>query len=364
MIAPVTGNYSFWIAGDNATELYFNAAGNPTAATRIAYRTTSVPYQDWSSSPTQKSAVFPLVAGQTCYLEARHKEDLYLDNVSVAWEINDTSTAGVLIPREVIPGRYLAPHRLNYTPKVPTMAATVLRNAYQGASVAKVAAVDLNADDAHTWAITAGNAAGIFGIDPATGRVFVANPPALAATGTSSISLSVTALDNGAPPLGGSGVVTVNISNANILSIPSGDRVVWAGGTHNYNSGLIEGTLHLRGDATLGMSGSWINRGVLDLIHWNGTLPAGLSNEGVILDRSSVKVLSSFRTGTSFELTTPGYAGHGYQLKTSEALSGPWVDSGAPVPGTGTPAAPEILFFAAPAVETRRFYKVELTPAP
>jgi hypothetical protein len=127
---------------------------------------------------------------------------------------------------------------------------------------------------------------------------------------------------------------------------------------------LIEGTLHLRGDATFGTSGSMVNRGVLDLIHWNGTLPIGLTNEGVILDRSAVKILSSARSGGSFDLTAPGYAGHIYQLKTAADLDGLWTDSGEPVTGTGTPTAPQVIPFSAPAPGERKFYRVVVTPAP
>ena len=36
----------------------------------------------------------------------------------------------------------------------------------------------------------------------------------------------------------------------------------------------------------------WANSGVLDIMTWNGTLPAGLVNSGLILDRSAIKVQS------------------------------------------------------------------------
>ena len=364
MIAPVTGNYTFWIAADNAADLYFSAGGNPSSAAKIAYNTTNSGYRNWTSSPNQKSAVVPLAAGQLCYMEARHKQDTSQESVSVAWEIKEPSGSATLVAREVIPGRYLAPHHLNYTPKVAPVAVTLLRNAYQGATVARVNAVDLNAGDTHTWTITSGNSSGIFGIDGATGRVFVANPAALAASGATSFPLTLSATDDGLPALSGSGVVTVNISNANNLSIPSGDTVVWTSGNYQYASALIEGTLHLRGDASIGISGSMVNRGVLDLIHWNGTLPSGVINEGVILDRSSVKILSSTKTEDSFQLTTPGYAGHAYQLKTADDLAGPWMDSGEPVTGTGTPSAPQVILLSAPVSGERGFYRVVVTPAP
>jgi hypothetical protein len=177
-----------------------------------------------------------------------------------------------------------------------------------------------------------------------------------------SYSLIVAATDSGTPASSNYASITIDVANAQLIA--SGDTLVLPSGSHRYESLRIEGTLRLTGDAALEVSGSFVNQGVLDIINWNGTLPSGLVNEGVILDHSDLKVLSSTKNGSSFDLTVPGYTGHLYQLKTAADLSGPWVDSGELVAGTGTPSAPHIIPFSAPVSGDRRFYRVFVTSAP
>ncbi len=115
MIAPYTGTYQFWISGDAAAELHFNASAATTPLSLIASLTAASAYQTWTTYGSQQSTTFNLTAGQICYLEARHKESTSGDHLSVAWQIRDSSNTTTLVPREVIPGRYLSPHDMSYT---------------------------------------------------------------------------------------------------------------------------------------------------------------------------------------------------------------------------------------------------------
>jgi hypothetical protein len=211
LIAPVTGSYQFWIAADDSADLYFNSAGNPAAATRICYLSTLSSYQQWTKNATQASATFSLMAGQVCYIEARHKQQFDSGHLSVAWEIKNPSASATLVPRQVIPGNYLAPHHLNYAPKVINGGVSLYRNTYVGSLVALGPVSDMNAEDHLTLAITGGNEAGIFGIDPATNRVVVANTAALAASVATTLFIDLTVTDDTSPPLSGSGRLTVNL---------------------------------------------------------------------------------------------------------------------------------------------------------
>ena len=156
-------------------------------------------------------------------------------------------------------------------------------------------------------------------------------------------------------------MVTVNVENA--LVIAEAFTVEWSSGTHVHQTLTNEGVLRLAGSAVLDVSGAFTNHGVLDLINWNGTLPAGFVNHGVVVDRSDVKTLAPVKAGSTFQFTVRAYPGHLYQLKTAASLSGPWVNSGSAVPGAGTMEAPQEIPFSAPATENSRFYRIEITPA-
>ena len=92
---------------------------------------------------------------------------------------------------------------------------------------------------------------------------------------------------------------------------------------------------------------------------WNGTLPEGFVNNGIVLDRSKVRVNSFLKSGNSFALKITGYAGHNYQLQRGDELSGPWLDVGSAQPGAGAE-----LDFTDPdsAGMTKRFYRISVSP--
>jgi len=120
------------------------------------------------------------------------------------------------------------------------------------------------------------------------------------------------------------------------------------------------GTLRLVGDATLGFSGKFINNGVLDVMTWNGTLPADFVNSGIVFDRSAVKISSCSMEGNALLITIHGYSGHSYQLQSSLNLQdGSWQNSGAPVPGNNEPitiTVPDV------AKASRSFFRFVVVP--
>jgi M6 family metalloprotease-like protein len=84
--APTTGDYTFWIAGDDQCELRLSTDAHPGRAVVIAKVSTYSPYRGWTNAAEQKSALIRLNAGTRYYIEARHKEGTGGDHLSVGWQ--------------------------------------------------------------------------------------------------------------------------------------------------------------------------------------------------------------------------------------------------------------------------------------
>jgi hypothetical protein len=94
--APVTGYYTFWVAGDNGTELWLSDDARKFRKRRIARSESYQAYGNFDALVSQRSASIPLVAGREYYIEILHKEHSGGEHVAAAW-----SVAGA--PREIIP---------------------------------------------------------------------------------------------------------------------------------------------------------------------------------------------------------------------------------------------------------------------
>lgn len=101
--APVSGEYTFWVAADDTGELWLSRDENPETKELVCQaREWSLYFQNWWQFPDQESAPVHLEAGRRYYIEALHKEGGGGDFFSVAWQ---PPGAGL----EVIPGAALAP---------------------------------------------------------------------------------------------------------------------------------------------------------------------------------------------------------------------------------------------------------------
>jgi hypothetical protein len=134
----------------------------------------------------------------------------------------------------------------------------------------------------------------------------------------------------------------------------SGGALAVGGGVTN------QGTLRLLEDAQLNIDGAFINNGVLDIMTWNGVLPAGLANHGVLLDRSAIKVESCAVEGHDFHVTIMGYTGHSYQLQYSDGLR-PVSWANLALPQAGNQALLDFTHTNGVAVGPR-FYRVAVDP--
>lgn len=101
---PYTGNYIFWIASDNNSELWLSTDDNPGNKTKIASVSGKTFFRQWLKYDSQQSDPKYLVAGQQYYIEALHKESIGKDNLSVGWQLPDG------IKERPIPGSRLIPY--------------------------------------------------------------------------------------------------------------------------------------------------------------------------------------------------------------------------------------------------------------
>ncbi|MBN1766171.1 MAG: hypothetical protein JW860_12995 [Sedimentisphaerales bacterium] len=99
---PTTGDYTFWIAGDDNCELWLSTDGTSANAVLIANVPVWTNHLEWDRYSQQESSPISLTAGQKYYIEVLHKEYTGGDNIAVAW-------SGPGISQEVIDGEYLSP---------------------------------------------------------------------------------------------------------------------------------------------------------------------------------------------------------------------------------------------------------------
>ncbi|RYY19742.1 MAG: T9SS type A sorting domain-containing protein [Sphingobacteriaceae bacterium] len=103
--APQTGNYTFWLAGDDAAELYISTDDNPNNKARIANLVSWTNFREWNKFTSQKSGIISLQSGKKYYVEVLHKQGAGGDNLSVQWQLPDGAVESPL------PGKYLSPYQ-------------------------------------------------------------------------------------------------------------------------------------------------------------------------------------------------------------------------------------------------------------
>lgn len=109
---PYTGNYTFYLASDDNSELWLSTTGNVANRVRIASLNGSVNQRNWYGNPSQKSARIFLKAGQKYYVEGLHKEGAGGDHFAVAWILPSGEF------QAPISGRHLSPFKSNTFPTV------------------------------------------------------------------------------------------------------------------------------------------------------------------------------------------------------------------------------------------------------
>jgi len=131
---PVTGEYTFWIASDNSSELWLSSNEDPRKMKQIASiaRYNWVAPREWSRFPSQRSESILLQGGQSYYIEADQEQATGDDHLAVAWQ-------GPTEKQSVIPGVYLTP----WVDNVASLSATngILREYWLDFSLGSLATI-------------------------------------------------------------------------------------------------------------------------------------------------------------------------------------------------------------------------------
>ncbi len=85
--APISGQYTFWVSGDDNTRLFFSPNENPASAALIAQVPGWTQPREWNKYPQQQSTPIFLQAGQRYYIMALMKEAFGGDHVAVRWRL-------------------------------------------------------------------------------------------------------------------------------------------------------------------------------------------------------------------------------------------------------------------------------------
>ncbi len=101
---PADGEYQFWIASDNSSELWLSGNANQANAKKIASigRFEWVDPGEWTRHRSQRSEPVFLKRGQMYYIEALMEQNTGGEHLAVAW-------SGPSFEREVISQQYLRP---------------------------------------------------------------------------------------------------------------------------------------------------------------------------------------------------------------------------------------------------------------
>jgi|GEM_PF-3190123 len=105
--APTTGDFTFFVASDDASELWLSTDTNPANRRKVAFETSfSTALFSGPRLDERRSAAINLVRGQKYFLEVIHKQGTGTSGLQVGWQRPDGT-------QEVIPARHLAQHPLD-----------------------------------------------------------------------------------------------------------------------------------------------------------------------------------------------------------------------------------------------------------
>jgi DNA-directed RNA polymerase specialized sigma24 family protein len=87
--APVTGEYQFWVSGDDNCELWLSSDQGEVHKRLIARVITYTGVQEWTHEPSQQSEPITLQSGHVYYIEALHKQGFGGAHLAVGWRLPD-----------------------------------------------------------------------------------------------------------------------------------------------------------------------------------------------------------------------------------------------------------------------------------
>jgi len=116
LVAPTSGAYTFWLYGDDETELRLAPDADASGAVRVAHVSGWTSPSEWSKYPSQRSAPITLAAGERYAFELLHKEGNGGAHWGVGWSKPGDGTSG---PAEIVPASALGPEEPVTTTATP-----------------------------------------------------------------------------------------------------------------------------------------------------------------------------------------------------------------------------------------------------
>src|SRR5690606_13246857 len=116
-----TGDYSFWIASNDQSELWLSTNDQAGNKVKIASLTRATNSREWDKFASQRSQPVSLVGGQKYYIEALHKEGVGSDHLAVGWQLPDGTM------ERPIPGNRLLPADPTVEPTECMASGTIVR---------------------------------------------------------------------------------------------------------------------------------------------------------------------------------------------------------------------------------------------
>jgi len=104
IVPPKSGNYKFFIASDDNSELYLSTSDDPAGKVLIANCPSWVSPRQWNWYPNdQHSDPIALEEGKSYYLEAIYKDGGGGDNLAIAWEMDGFGGPAIIESRFTLP---------------------------------------------------------------------------------------------------------------------------------------------------------------------------------------------------------------------------------------------------------------------
>lgn len=103
LCVPQTGNYRFWIASNDNSELWLSTSTNPAEKVKIAYVNGGTNPRQYDKYASQQSVLINLVRGRSYYIEALHKEGVGGDHISVGMQLPDGTLERPITGARLIP---------------------------------------------------------------------------------------------------------------------------------------------------------------------------------------------------------------------------------------------------------------------
>ena len=103
VVPPASGEYTFWVEGDDQGELWIAPSGQPHDRVRVATVPEWTQPLEWDKYAAQRSAPIPLRAGAPCYVEVLHKQGHGGGHAALGWQMPDNTI------ERPIPGTRLTP---------------------------------------------------------------------------------------------------------------------------------------------------------------------------------------------------------------------------------------------------------------